>query len=71
MIAVENMTDAEFETVAFDVLSRELGAAGLLRFLRMHRAGTGDYTAERESWQRNVTVDEIQESIQRRQNKVA
>ena len=31
MIAVDNMTDAELETAAFDVLRRELGADGLAR----------------------------------------
>jgi hypothetical protein len=63
MIAVDNMTDAEFETAAFDVLRRELGADGLARFIRLQRSGSGDYTRERVDWQRNVTVDDVAESI--------
>jgi hypothetical protein len=53
MIAVVKLTDAEFEAAAFDVLGRrELGADGLAPFIRLHRSGGGDYTAERDSWQR-------------------
>jgi hypothetical protein len=66
MIAVDKMTDAEFETAAFDVLRRELGADGLARFIRLHRSGDGDYTRERIDWQRNITVDDVAESIRRK-----
>ena len=66
MIAAEKMTDAEFETAAFDLLRRELGADGLARFLRLHRAGVGDYTTEREGWQQGVSVEDIAESIRRK-----
>ena len=66
MIAIEKMTDAEFDAVAFDLLKRELGVDGLARFLRLHRSGRGDYTRDREEWQRGVSVDEIAESIRLR-----
>ena len=66
MIATETMTDAEFDSLAFDVLRRELGADGLARFIRMHRSGSGDYTATRDTWQRNLSVDDIAESIRAR-----
>jgi len=32
MIAIDRMTDAEFDSVAFDLLARELGADGLAAF---------------------------------------
>lgn len=66
MIAVDKMTDAEFESAAFDLLRRELGADGLARFLRLHRSGGGDYTRERDRWQRGVSVDDVAESIRRK-----
>ena len=66
MIAIEKMTDAEFDAVAFDLLKRELGVDGLARFLRLHRSGRGDYTRDREEWQRGISVDEIAESIRLR-----
>lgn len=66
MIAVDKLTDAEFETAAFDLLRRELGADGLARFLRLYRSGLGDYTKERQSWQRDVSVDDLAKSIRQR-----
>ena len=51
MTALEMMTDEEFERHALAVLQRELGAAGLARFFRLHRSGSGDYTRERSDWQ--------------------
>ena len=66
MIAIDKMTDEEFDEVAFDVLGREFGVDGLARFLRLHRSGTGDYTAERAGWQQGLSVDDIVRSIQAR-----
>jgi hypothetical protein len=63
VIAIDKMTDEEFDEVAFDVLGREFGVDGLARFLRLHRSGEGDYTAERAEWQRGVSVDDIVRSI--------
>jgi hypothetical protein len=64
--SVETMTDEQFEQHALGVLLRELGADGLARFLRLHLSGPGDYTSDREQWQRDLSVDQIVESIQRR-----
>ena len=63
MIAIDQLTDEQFERHALDVLKCELGAAGLARFLRMHRAGPGDYTLDRHVWQKDLTLDQILESI--------
>jgi hypothetical protein len=63
MIAIDQLTDDQFERHALDVLARELGADGLARFLRLHRSGTGDYTGDREHWQEGITLDRILESI--------
>ena len=38
MIALDKMTDHQFERHALDVLKRALGPDGLARFLRMHRS---------------------------------
>jgi hypothetical protein len=70
MIAIDDMTDAEFESVAFDLLRRELGVDGLARFLRLHRSGPGDYTTDRVNWQRSLSVDDIAESIRLRPTKI-
>ncbi len=66
MIALDKMNDEQFERHALDVLRRELGAGGLARFLRLHRSGPGDYTTDRIQWQKDMTVEEIVESIRSR-----
>ncbi len=63
MIAIDKLTDEQFERHALDVLMRELGPDGLSRFLRLHRSGGGDYTRDRREWQKDLTVDQIAESI--------
>ncbi|MBI2688044.1 MAG: hypothetical protein HYX27_17180 [Acidobacteria bacterium] len=72
MTAIDQLTDEQFERHALEVLKRELGAAGLARFLRLDRSGTGDYTRDREEWQKRLTLDQILESIRghRRQTRL-
>jgi hypothetical protein len=68
VIALDQLTDQQFERHALEVLKRELGADGLARFLRLNRSGPGDYTNDRDQWQKNLTIDEILESISRNRN---
>ena len=63
MIPLDQMTDEEFERHALELLKRELGVEGLVRFIRLNMAGKGDYTQERLEWQKSWTVDEIAASI--------
>ena len=63
MMAIDELTDEPFEREALELLQRELGPDGLARFLRLHRSGTGDYTRERDEWQKDLTVEQILESI--------
>jgi hypothetical protein len=65
MIAIDQLTDEQFERHALEVLKRELGPDGLARFLRLNRSGAGDYTRDREHWQKDLTIDEILESIRK------
>jgi hypothetical protein len=59
MIPLEQMTDEQFERHALDILCREFGVDGLARFLRVYRAGSGDYTRERHRWLQTATVRDI------------
>jgi hypothetical protein len=59
MIALENMSDEDFERHAMAVLQRELGLDGLARFLRLYRSGSGDYTRDRSQWLQGATIQEI------------
>ncbi len=63
MIAIDQLTDEQFERHVLDVLMRELGAAGLARFLRLNRSGSGDYTRDRDEWQKDLSLDQILASI--------
>ena len=68
MSSLDTMTDEQFERHALEVLRRELGVEGLARFLRLHRSGPCDYTKDRVQWQKDLTVDEILDSINRRRH---
>lgn len=63
MIAIDQLTDEQFERHALDLLQRELGPDGLARFLRLNRAGAGDYTRDREHWQQKLTLDQVLAAI--------
>ena len=68
MSGLETMTDEQFERHALEVLRRELGVDGLARFLRLDRSGSGDYTKDRMQWQKDLTVEQIVDSIKRRRH---
>jgi len=68
MSSTETMSDEQFERHALEVLGRELGADGLARFLRLHRSGPGDYTKDRMQWQKELTIEEVLESIKHRRH---
>jgi hypothetical protein len=68
MISIDRMTDEDFERHALSVLQRELGLDGLARFLRMNRAGGGDYTRDRQKWLKDATIDDIMAEVESRRN---
>ena len=59
MTPVEHMTDEQFDRYTLELLQRELGPAGLARFLRLNRSGKGDYTRDRVEWQKELSVAEV------------
>ena len=63
MIAIDQLTDEQFQRRALELLQRELGPDGLARFLRLNRSWTNDYTRDREKLQKDLTLDQILESI--------
>ena len=65
MTPLEKMTDEEFERHALSLLRRELGLDGLARFLRLYRAGSGDYTRDRHRWLEGATIQEIMAEVER------
>jgi hypothetical protein len=65
MIALEEMTDEQFERHTLGLLQKELGPYGMARFLRTSRSGSGDYTRDRHKWLDKLTMDEILDESQR------
>ena len=70
MTPLEKMSDEDFERHALAILQRELGLDGFARFLRLYRAGTGDYTRDRHRWLEGATIEDIMTAVDRRENPV-
>jgi hypothetical protein len=41
-----------------------LGADGVARFLRIYRAGSGDYTRDRHLWLEKATIQDIMAEVE-------
>jgi hypothetical protein len=54
----------EIRLTGLKALSRELGPVGLVRFLQQFETGYGDYTAERHTWLKELSISEIVEDIE-------
>lgn len=59
MKAPDELTLTENHTKSLEMLIRELGLVGLLRFLQQFDSGSGDYTAERFTWLQSSGVAEL------------
>ncbi len=59
MIDTLPMTQIEIYEAGLEVLSRELGVVGMIRFLQMFDNGKGDYTKERHQWLDHLTIEDI------------
>jgi hypothetical protein len=57
------MTNNEIRRTGIQVLTQNLGAIGMVRFLQQSDLGWGDYTKERSQWLGNPTLDEIAAEI--------
>jgi hypothetical protein len=67
-MSTQELTQEQVRLMGLQVLARELGATGLIRFLQLYEQGSGDYSREREDLAANQTVDDIAERISRRRN---
>ena len=53
------MTLEQIRRKGFAALRRELGRAGMIRFLQQFEPGSGDYAHERHSWVDKTSLDDI------------
>jgi hypothetical protein len=65
------MTLNEIQQKGLEVLSRELGPVGMIRFLQMFESGYGNYTEERHQWLDDQRIEDIVERIRQRRNEKA
>lgn len=63
---IEELTQEQVRAFGLEVLARELGATGLIRFLQLYEQGSGDYTRERAETLSDQTVARISARIVRR-----
>ena len=65
VVVNDQLTDEQFERQALEVLKREFGPDGLVRFLRLNRSGADDYSRDREQLLKDLSLDQIVESIRK------
>ena len=61
---MDDQTD-EVTQRAIHILSREMGVADTMRFLKQFGTGAGDYTRERDALFGNLTLEEIMAQVKR------
>ena len=59
MIDVTTMTPIQIQRTGMEILVREIGVVGLIRFLQQFDMGHGDYTAERHQWLDELSLDDV------------
>lgn len=65
-MATPTMTLNQIQQKGLEVLSRELGPVGMIRFLQMFETGYGDYTEERRQWLDSQRIEEIVQRIRQK-----
>jgi hypothetical protein len=60
---VAKMSLEEIRVVGLRALVRDLGPAGLIRFLQQFETGSGDYSVDRERLLPSVSVHDLAEQI--------
>lgn len=61
-------TSEEIRRAGLAALRRELGKAGMIRFMLQFSNGQGDYAKERRAWVDRTSLDEIFEAASKRTN---
>jgi hypothetical protein len=67
MINANELTTTELDEIGLRALLKALGPTGMVRFLRQHERGRGDYTKERHEWLDKIPPEEFAASVLRRQ----
>ena len=65
----QELTQEEIRSIGLEVLARELGPTGLIRFLQIYEHGNGDYTQEREDILPRQTAAQIANEISQKHDR--
>lgn len=65
-MSTSTLTLNEIRQKGLEVLSRELGPVGMIRFMQQFETGSGDYSLERYEWLQDQTVEGIYQRIKER-----
>jgi hypothetical protein len=63
------MTLDQIRRAGIEALDRELGPAGMVRFLQQFETGSGNYTLERHRWLGKQDVQAIADKIRKQRRK--
>jgi len=63
------LTLDEIRRKGLEALRRELGPAGMIRFLQQFETGKGDYARARHAWVDQITFADIRAAAQRKRKK--
>jgi len=62
-LAVDYNSPIALRKAGINALTKELGPLGMALFLRQYDNGHGDYTAERDSLLKDITLDELEREL--------
>ena len=60
----QTMSLEQIRITGMEVLARELGIVGMIRFLQQFETGYGDYSKDRHKWLDNQNMDTVVKRIQ-------
>jgi hypothetical protein len=66
-MATTELTDEQIRLRGLEVLYRELGPAGLIRFLQQFESGEGDYSVERHKWLGAYSLEDLLNDLKQSQ----
>ena len=66
-MSTAHLSPNDIRRAGLAALMRDLGPAGMIRFLQQFETGSGDYTKDRDTWLDGQEIDEIVARIRRRE----
>ncbi len=65
----DDMTLDKIKQIGLQVLTKELGPVGMIRFLQQFETGTGDYSEERHEWLDTYSMEHLIKDLEEQRKK--